>query len=192
MNNIWWNYNYSNTSYIVTYKEKHDIWPYFQTRGNIVPSIRRDHNQSKNKPLSMSHPLSARLTSLPFAWRRRLQSKSKRRPCNFFRWCCTHVTRTENKNIRQENDRPMLISSSMIRIITLAAFACWCTHTITSFRSFVCKWCSGSRTFCLILSSREYLTSAICFSDSPVSISDWAVIISKFKNGSKWSCCSAP
>lgn len=44
-------------------------------------------------------------------------------------------------------------------------------RTITSFRSFVCKWCNGSKKFCFILSSREYLTSAICRRDSPISMS---------------------
>lgn len=39
--------------------------------------------------------------------------------------------------------------------------------TITSLRSLVCKWWSGSKKFCLILSSNEYFTSAICLSASP-------------------------
>lgn len=44
-------------------------------------------------------------------------------------------------------------------------------RTRTSFKSLLCKWCSGSRKFCLTLSSREYLTSANCFIDSPASTS---------------------
>lgn len=47
--------------------------------------------------------------------------------------------------------------------------------TITSFRSLVCKWCRGSRKFCLMLSSNEYFTSAICFIASPISMRAWAV-----------------
>lgn len=47
--------------------------------------------------------------------------------------------------------------------------------TITSFKSLVCKWCRGSRKFCLMLSSREYFTSAICFIASPISTRAWAV-----------------
>lgn len=50
-------------------------------------------------------------------------------------------------------------------------------RTITSFRSLVCRWCSGSRKFCLMLSSNEYFTSAICFMASPISMRAWAARI---------------
>ena len=48
-------------------------------------------------------------------------------------------------------------------------------RTRTSFKSLLCKWCSGSRKFCLTLSSSEYFTSANCFIDSPASTSAAAV-----------------
>lgn len=50
--------------------------------------------------------------------------------------------------------------------------------TMTSLRSLVCRWWRGSRKFCLMLSSSEYLTSAICFNASPISIRAIAVNIS--------------
>lgn len=95
----------------------------------------------------------------PLAWRRRLQSKSSRRPCNFFRWCWNYaINYRVQKAPREDKPRPRIPRRL----------------TITSFRSLVCRWCKGSSTFCLMLSSNEYLTSAICRRDSPNSINDCA------------------
>lgn len=58
-------------------------------------------------------------------------------------------------------------------------------RTITSLRSLVCRWCSGSRKFCLMLSSSEYFTSAICFMASPISMRAWAARIDKNGLGDK-------
>lgn len=65
-------------------------------------------------------------------------------------------------------------------ILSLCILECR-TLTITSFKSFVCKWCNGSKKFCFTLSSNEYLLSAICFKLSPISIKAWARKISGYR-----------
>lgn len=103
--------------------------------------------------------------TIPFAWRLRLQSKSSLRPWSFFRWCWNKTNTNLAIYILHEQNRDVCLENRKTETFSIKT-----PPTITSLRSLVCKWCKGSRKFCLMLSSNEYFTSAICLIASPISI----------------------